>query len=80
MLLVAAAALMGSTLTESAKMRFYCFLVFEGTVGLYCESLSAGNTLRREADVNSRSCAGDAALRDGPRGDPCYGEFLLSSL
>ena len=42
-LVVAAAALMGSTLTESAKMRFYCFLVFEGTVGLYCESLPTGH-------------------------------------
>lgn len=35
-LLVAAASLAASVVTGSSKIRFYSFLVFEGTVGMYC--------------------------------------------
>lgn len=36
-LLFAGAALAASVVTPSATIRFYSFLIFEGTVGMYCE-------------------------------------------
>lgn len=38
-LLIAAASLAASVVTSSSKIRFYSFLMFEGTVGMYCTFL-----------------------------------------